>query len=112
MPPADLTLVAGQRMVAAHDSPEAEVQVADLIKDTGWREGKVLFDDEALSDAVAEMNRYTAKPIVVIDPALNSLVINGMFRTTRPDNFVAALTTYYPVEARVGPGGETLLTAR
>jgi transmembrane sensor len=111
-PPADLMLVAGQRMVAATDSPEAEIQVADLAKDTGWREGRVIFEGETLLDAVAEMNRYAEKPIIIGDSGLNSLIINGMFRTSQPDNFVTALTTYYSIEARPGPAGETLLTRR
>ncbi len=109
---AERELVAGQRLVAALDDFGGAVTRADADAATSWREGKVVFADTPLTEAVAEMNRYSATPILIGDPSLARYTVNGMFLTGQPSSFVGAVTAYFPIEARPHAGGGTVLAAR
>ena len=84
------------------------VKVAELLS---WREGRVRFDDTPLSEAVAEMNRYSKSPITIADPHIADLKISGAFRTGQPKSFVTAITEVFPVRADVKPDGIMLRSA-
>lgn len=73
------------------------VTAADVDRDTGWSRGQLVFRDARLGDAVAEMNRYAARTVVIEDPRIAELKISGVFGTARPENFQAMLTQYYPL---------------
>lgn len=105
-------LVAGQQLVANLDAIGSEVRKADVEATASWRQGKVVFADTPLTEAVAEMNRYSATPIMVGDPSLARYTVNGMFLTGQPQSFVGAVTAYFPIEARPYPGGGTVLAPR
>lgn len=64
-----------------------------------WREGYLRFHETALADAVAEMNRYNTRKIVIEDPALASLKISGTFRPTQYEAFVRVLQEGFAVRA-------------
>ncbi|MGE5567349.1 MAG: FecR family protein [Parcubacteria group bacterium] len=106
------SLVAGQQLVATLDSIGSTVQPADAAKTTSWREGRVVFADTPLPQAVAEMNRYLPSPILIGDAALSRYTVNGMFLTNQPMSFVGAVTAYYPVDAKTGSNGSTVLIPR
>ncbi|HEX6860791.1 MAG TPA: FecR family protein [Caulobacteraceae bacterium] len=110
--PPDQQLVAGQQLIADVGDLGSTVHKADAATATSWREGKVVFADTPLPQAVAEMNRYLPEPILIGDPALSRLTVNGMFLTGQPMSFVGAVTAYYPVEARSNANGATVLVPR
>ncbi len=105
-------LVAGEQLVAGLDAIGASVVKTDPEAATSWREGKVVFVDTPLTEAVAEMNRYSTTPILVGDPSLSRFKVNGMFLTNQPMSFVGAVTAYYPIQAREGAQGATVLAPR
>jgi transmembrane sensor len=45
-----------------------------------WRDGMLIFDNDRLSDIVAELNRYSASRIVISDPAIQDLRLGGYFK--------------------------------
>ncbi|HEX6861011.1 MAG TPA: FecR domain-containing protein [Caulobacteraceae bacterium] len=105
------TLEAGEALVA--DPGEGvDVAVADTERATSWRRGQVVFRDDTIATAVAEMNRYSDTQLVVDDPRIASLKISGVFGVTREKNFVAALTSFYPIEAVERSPRVTALTWR
>ncbi|HVZ29731.1 MAG TPA: FecR domain-containing protein [Asticcacaulis sp.] len=73
----------------------------------GWRDGKLFFDDEPLSEAAARMNDYSRVKITVTGPAA-ALRINGMFLAGQTGAFVEALESYYPVTAEYGADSVTI----
>lgn len=77
-----------------------------------WLSGKLAFDDQALSAAVGEFNRYSRRAIVLRDPALARIRVSGVFRSDDPHAFVEALQTLYPVQVSDAPGGELVLSER
>ena len=90
-------LSAGEALTAPPDGP-VRVAATDVDRITSWRRGQVVFRDDPLSAAVAEMNRYSDDKLVIDDPRVAALTISGAFGATRSENFRAALTAYYPVE--------------
>lgn len=110
-PPASTAeLEPGEQLVAAPGGA-ASVRPADVAILTSWRQGRLIFTDTALSDAVAEVNRYTPTEIILADEKLAQLRISGTFRTGQPKGFVSAITDYFPVTA-VEEQGRILLSAR
>lgn len=99
----------GELLVAAAGAAPT-VTTADVAQAVAWRQGQVVFRDETLGHAVAEMNRYAQRPIILADARLADLKVSGVFAIERPENFVAAVTTFYPVEAIQRPAGATVLT--
>lgn len=89
-------LEAGQQLI---DSTTAGVEVreAPVRRVTSWREGRLIFEDEPLADAVAEMNRYSTTRILLSDPALERLRVSGVFKTGQTQGFVEALVAYFPI---------------
>jgi transmembrane sensor len=77
-----------------------EVRVArdpDIEKEVSWRDGLIIFEDESLDDATAEVNRYVRTPIVLGDDRLRRIRISGAFRTGEAEAFVEALQLSFPV---------------
>jgi transmembrane sensor len=91
-------------LVQRRTLPEAEEHL-------GWRTGWLMFRDQGLADAIAEFNRYSARKIVIQDPAIASLKIEGNFRATNVDAFVRLLESGFPVRAEVR-ADQILLTAK
>ncbi|GAA0673228.1 transmembrane sensor [Sphingomonas insulae] len=77
---------------------------------TAWRDGRVVFDDTTLGDAVAEFNRYSSLPMRIEDPAIARLKIGGSFRTDEGPAFVALLHRAYGV--RVSRTGDAVILGR
>ncbi|MDC7684254.1 FecR domain-containing protein [Asticcacaulis sp. BYS171W] len=105
-------LVAGEQLTATTGVSDVKVETADVKRSISWQEGQVVFRDDALSVAVAEFNRYSDVRLMITDPKVADLRVSGVFRVDRPQNFVAAVTGFYPVEARRTSAGTTELVWR
>jgi transmembrane sensor len=100
----------GEELVATAGSP-AEISAADVDRLTSWREGRVRFADTPLTEAVAEMNRYSTTPIVIEDGKAGAIRISGAFETGRSKDFAAAVASLFPVKAREADGEIRLRSA-
>lgn len=89
----------GQQFDVELGAPQ-KVATVDVDRQSLWRTGFVEFDDETLGHAVAEMNRYASKPIVLDNDGVASLRVSGLFRTGSPDQFIDAVEGILPVEAK------------
>jgi len=77
------------------------LKAAATERSLAWRQGALAFAGEPLGTAVAELNRYSRRHIVIDDPELASQPIVGMFRATDIDSFArtaAAITIARIVE--------------
>lgn len=88
----------GQKLTVA-DGTATLTQVRSTEAVASWRKGFVVFDDTTLGEAVAEMNRYSSRPIRLADRSLEGLRLSGSFRTDGGEAFVEAVTLYFPVRA-------------
>ncbi|HET9048172.1 MAG TPA: FecR domain-containing protein [Chiayiivirga sp.] len=62
-----------------------------------WRDGYLSFDDTALSEVVAEFNRYHQRKLELADATVGQLRVGGTFRWANLDGFVHLLERGFPV---------------
>lgn len=105
-------LDAGEQLVAREGAKDVVVATADVQRAVSWKSGQVIFRDDSLGAAVAEMNRYSDDRILIEDPRVAALKVSGVFNADRPQNFVAAVTTFYPLRAVRTSAGATELEWR
>jgi len=82
-------LTAGQSTFVSEE-PAALVVAsapADVERKLAWHDGKIILDNETLSDAVAEFNRYNATKLIIADPAIRERRFVGQYRLDQPDDF-------------------------
>lgn len=125
----ELTVITGSVAVRDGDAPTRRVDAgrvaairggavavtalprAAIDQRTAWQAGVIRFQGEPLAQVVEEMNRYRAAPLLIGDPRLAGLSVDGAFRLSDPQAFVATLTARYPIRAEAGPDGSVMLTA-
>jgi transmembrane sensor len=90
----------------------APVSPQQLTSALAWREGAIVFDGASLSDAVAEIERYTDARIVVGDPQTAALLVGGRFRTGNIHEFFDALQGALPITVRQGADGTIFIEPR
>jgi transmembrane sensor len=105
------TITAGEQLIAVEGHQDS-VRPADAERTTSWRHGQIIFDDSRLADAIAELNRYSLTQLELADPALADLRLSGAFAIGRPQLFLEALTSYFPIEAVQSDERRVLLKAR
>ncbi len=104
-------LVPGDRLVSTPGEP-ARLDHPDLSLLMAWRQGRLGFDGETLAAAVAEMNRYGRRPLVIADPAIANLRISGLFNAGDSDAFAKSVAALLPVSADSGPTEIVLNSAK
>jgi transmembrane sensor len=99
-------LNAGERLsTASHDYVVTPITAQQLSSELAWREGAIIFDGEPLSEAIAEIERYTDARIIVSDPQIAAMRVGGRFRTGDVQEFFDALQTALPVSIRHSAAG-------
>jgi len=78
------------------------LSLAEVEELVDWRSGRLVFRDTALTDAVAEFNRFNTRQIVIADDTVGALRIGGSFRWENAEGFVRLLERGFPVEAEYG----------
>lgn len=110
-PVQQVEMTAGEVLEAAAAAP-MRVATADTQRSISWRSGIVEFAGEPLGAAVAEMNRYTTRPIEIADPELARYRVSGVFRTGEPEIFARMMTQVFPLDADQKRGQPIVLRRR
>jgi len=76
---ATVVLVRGQEVSAALDGALGAPRSIDPDHITDWRSGRLRYIDAALQDVLADLNRYSATPIVYHDPSIGRIRITASF---------------------------------
>lgn len=94
------SLSAGQRLaIEGGHLRVTSVSPRRVADDLSWRYGALVFDNETLARATAEVARYTRAQIV-LRPGVGQLRISGRFRTNDVPGFFKALALALPVRVR------------
>jgi len=94
-------------------SGKAKVSAVNADTATSWTDGELTFTDTPLVEAVAEVNRYLATPIVLDAPAAANTPINGVFRSGDRTAFVSAAAHLFNLKAiREADGKVRLVSSR
>ncbi|MCC2601257.1 FecR family protein [Sphingopyxis yananensis] len=63
----------------------------DVKKETSWTDGRLVFMNDPLSQAVTDVNRYAKRKLVFVDNQIPTTDIVGVFSSGDIDGFVKAL---------------------
>lgn len=91
-----IELAPGESLIASADAP-ADRHRVDVDKIVSWRQGKVVFDNDTLDTAVAELNRYSSVQIELADPSLAAYRVSGVFKAGHSESFIETLMGHYPI---------------
>ncbi|MGH8176112.1 MAG: FecR family protein [Steroidobacter sp.] len=97
--PGDLGSVAvsaGGQVSVAQTWPVAVHQV-NVERELAWADGRLIFENETIAEAIAEFNRRNRIQMVLHDTALSRRPVRGVFRAADPESFAQFLSTALPV---------------
>jgi transmembrane sensor len=99
--PDDVTAVRAGMTARVHSDEVlvSEASDAEIQRLLSWRNGFVIFHDTPLPEAVAELNRYASRKLVIADESLNQIRIGGKFRSNNTQTFLSLLQDGFPVVA-------------
>lgn len=87
-------MTAGERLrVAKGAAPSVDAPRVDAV--TAWRRGEVMLDDTPLTDAVAEMNRYSKVALVIDEGSIATLHVSGIYHTGDSEGFAQTVANLY-----------------
>jgi len=78
---------------------------------TAWTQGRIVLDNTALADAVAEVNRYGGNEVILDAPHLGTKRLSGSFQVGDSESFAAAVTAFLPLRRRLDSLGRIHLVA-
>lgn len=97
-----------QQMLVMREDDLAVRKLSDTSPVESWRNGFLVFDDQPLSEAVDEFNRYAARPIRVADSETGAIRISGAFKIGDDRAFLGALSAGFGVDAEISDTAITL----
>jgi transmembrane sensor len=88
-------MIAGWQLTAWSNGERmlAPVSLTAEAHETGWLDGRLTFIATRIGDVAGEMNRYSKKKIIV-DSAVSTIPIDGVFKTGDVGGFVRLVTAY------------------
>ena len=89
-------LIPGQQLVFSNKKLVREER-PEMAQAVAWRQGRLAFFNEPLSKAVAAMNRYTRRPITIMDPEVAEMTISGSYSVGDPQAFATSISVLLPV---------------
>ena len=98
-------LTAGQHSFVPYKTAQISVarQPQEVLRKLAWRDGKLIFTRQTLSEAVADFNRYSAKKIIISDPSLENKRIFGQYQIDAAEQFARDIGAYLNVPIEISP---------
>ena len=78
-------LTEGQQASYSEEGGWTPPQAIDSNQLSAWQRGKLIFEDQLLGTVIEELNRYRPGRILILNPALRTLNVTGVFDLTDPD---------------------------
>lgn len=101
-------------MQASYKAGDYQPQVREVSADDNslaWRNGKLVLDNLALSDALPLINRYLDHPVMLADNTTGTLRIGGIYNLNEVKNLVPSLPKVLPVYLTQNKDGNLVLNA-
>ncbi|MFL6547741.1 MAG: FecR family protein [Povalibacter sp.] len=95
--PVPRVVAPGQLLVVAADRVIRQERPV-MANAIAWRHGRLAFFEEPLAEAVAEMNRYTRRPIVILDPQIGQMPISGNYSVGDAEAFATSISVLLPIK--------------
>jgi transmembrane sensor len=97
---AEVLLSAGQQVIVPRRGPAEAVRSVDTDRELAWVAGRLVFDNESVSDVVEEFNRYNVVQLHVASPQLAQRSVSGVFDASEPESFIGFMQSVAPVNVR------------
>ena len=89
-----IVLSPGQRLTfTGGATPQLDQPRIEAV--TAWRRGEVVLDRMMLADAVAELNRYDKRMLIIDDPDVAALRISGIYHAGDSQGFAETVARLY-----------------
>jgi transmembrane sensor len=101
-------------MQASYKAGDHQPQVRETAPNDSslaWRNGKLVLDDLALSDALPLINRYLERPVMLADNSTGGLRVGGVYNISEVQNLVASLPKVLPVYLTQNKDGNPVLNS-
>lgn len=108
-PPASTPMVtemsAGSQLVAPDDD-DWRLTRTNVVRETSWLKGQLIFDGAGLAEVVEELNRYSTRKIIITDARLAQRRLSGNYSPGDVHGFSRALKIAGIADTREQPDGE------
>lgn len=84
--------------IDGQDAPQ--VRKVNAANAFAWQSHRLVYDKAPLSEVVADLNRYVARPIRIADPALSGLLYTGVLNIEGEDMMLRRLAAALPIQAK------------
>ncbi|WP_444888080.1 FecR family protein [Microbulbifer sp. JMSA008] len=108
--PDSVTLIKNQK-VSVSDQGLTQVQRTSPEEATDWTRGILVFERTPLKEALQELNRYLATPVVAA-PQIEGRLVSGTFAISDPDNTLEAITTALDLQQDRSNNNLTILSPK
>lgn len=99
----------GQSVRYDRDGSLETPQAAPVEAMTAWRSGQLVFDNAALSDVIARLNRYRRGRIMLMGARLRDRRVSGVFSCSDIDGAVSSITRQLAVRSVSVAGLATII---
>lgn len=95
----DLLIAQGERVrLKGIDRAVETVPEIDIEVELSWQQGNLIFRGEPLSEAVAEISRYTSVEFVIVDENLKAIRVAGLFKSGDVAGFLNSLEANFDIK--------------
>ena len=92
------SLAAGSAVTATAEAGLGEVRSINSDAIARWRQGRLAYVAAPLAEVIADANRYSAQPIEIVDPELESIEVSGSFDAAEIDAMLDTLAEIFPLQ--------------
>lgn len=88
-----VVLTANEQITVGDSNSGASVRKIDSDRELAWTQGRLIFQNTKVIDAIEEFNHYNRIKLRMVDASAAMYPISGMFDATDTDSFVAFIQT-------------------
>lgn len=90
-----LMMSEGQRLTVPESGGPPQIDEPRIDAVTAWLRGEAILDGTPLAGAIAEMNRYDQRRLVIDDPTVGAMRISGIYHTGDNELFASMVARLY-----------------
>ena len=91
-------VVAGKAVSYHDDGNISDIVATNVEAAISWKQGLLVHVDTPLADVIEDVNRYSAREIIIGDAALSHISYTGTVLSDGIDNWLRGLSVAYPIK--------------
>lgn len=107
-----LPVAPGERAVFRAGAPDVRKVRTDVEAATAWRQRRLVFQDAPLSQVIVAAARYSDRPLVVSDPALDQIRVTVVLPLEGEGPIAERMAALLPIETAQARDGRILVRAQ